>query len=125
MKVIELLNLISRDRELPNKIKYNGYIFEYDINHKRYEAYFDEQIWVLQDFISIDDDLNNEVEILEPQEHKIPDKIFLNQTDGNCYIDPYSYKQVPLKREKLSPEEVSIINKINEILDYLEVNKNE
>lgn len=56
----------------------------------------------------------------EPQEHKIPDKIFLNQDYGSCYIDPYSYKQVPLKREKLSPEEVSIINKINEILDYLE-----
>ena len=70
MKVIELLNLISRDRELPNKIKYNGYIFEYDINHKRYEAYFDEQIWVLQDFISIDDDLNNEVEIIDDEEWK-------------------------------------------------------
>ena len=77
MKVIELFIKLSEGREIPYKIKYEGYIFEYNINHKRYESYFSEQIWTLRDFININDDLNNEIEIIEeePQEHKIPEKL--------------------------------------------------
>ena len=35
----ELLGMIKDGKE-PKKIKYMGYSFEYDTNHKRYESYF-------------------------------------------------------------------------------------
>ena len=65
IKIIDLLIKIANGEELPNKIKYYGYVFEYDTNHLRYETYFDEQIWTLQDFANINDSLNDEVEIIE------------------------------------------------------------
>ncbi len=115
MRVIDLLNKIANGEEVPKHVRYYNMIE--NIDDIMYVC--KENIFCKLDTLQIH--LNSRVEIIEePQKHKIPDKIFLNQDYGSCYIDPYSYEQVPLKREKLSPEEVSIINKINEILDYLE-----
>ena len=112
MKVIELFIKLSEGREIPYKIKYEGYTFEYNINHKRYESYFSEQIWTLQDFININDDLNNEIEIIEeePQEHKIPEKfeIYDNSIEWCC------------NGRSITDNEKDIMDKINEIIDYLE-----
>lgn len=81
MKIIDLLNKIANGEELPKKFKYYGYIFEYDTNHSRYESYFDEQIWTLQDFVNINDNLNDELEIIEDKKiEKIKEKIQLIQT---------------------------------------------
>ena len=102
MKIIDLLNLIviSEEQDLPKRIKYMGYTFEYDTNHKRYESYFDDQIWTLNDFVNINDNLTDEVEIIE--ENKIPEK--LNE-DFNQHCNEYLYKKVE--------------DKVNEIIDYL------
>lgn len=72
MEIIDLFNLIviSEEQDLPKKIKYMGYTFEYDTNHKRYESYFDDQIWTLNDFVNINDNLTDEVEIIEEKKNQ-------------------------------------------------------
>lgn len=106
MKVIHLLNKIATGDRLPNKIKYYGYIFEYDTNHLRYETYFDKQIWRLEDFVNVNDNLNDEIEIIEdtPKEDKKIAKIGkLNQvSDNKQHLNNYILR-----------------NKINEIIDRL------
>lgn len=133
-----LLGLV-KDGKAPKKIKYIGYIFEYDTNHKRYESYFDEQIWTLNDFVNVDDNLNEEVEILEEEkktptlndiresyglprieEKKIPEKIETYK-DGNndIFLDDLCYKYMPIHKDSLSFNEQVIVDKLNDVLDYL------
>ena len=97
--IYELLGMV-KDGNAPKKIKYMGYIFEYDTNHKRYESYFDEQIWTLNEFVNIDDNLNDEVEILE-EEKKMPEKLDIS----NFPKHNNSLKKTAIK--------------VNEIIDYL------
>ena len=107
----ELLGMIKDGKE-PKKIKYMGYSFEYDTNHKRYESYFDEQIWTLNDFVNVNDNLNDEVEILE-EEKKIPEKIEYEISDenGEFSINGFTFDY---------EQKLQIIDKINEIIDYLD-----
>ncbi len=110
----ELLGMI-KDGKTPEKIKYMGYIFEYDINHKRYESYFDEQIWTLIDFVNVDDNLNDEVEILE-EEKKIPEKLKIEQDtpSSNYYIRNENGTKCALtKHSKM------ITETLNQVIDYL------
>lgn len=107
IKIINLLNKISNGEELPKKIKYNGYIFEYDTNHKRYESYFDEQIWTLNDFINVNDSLNDEVEIIK--EKKLPEKIEYYDDSIAWVIDGVG---------QLSDVDKVIIDKLNDVIDY-------
>lgn len=65
IKIIDLLIKIANEEELPKKIKYKGYIFEYDTNHERYEAYIDEEMYTLNVYVDINEDLTCEVEIIE------------------------------------------------------------
>lgn len=135
--IYELLGMIKNSNK-PKKIYYLGHYYtwnEIDEDYQKEDGlmlfgnskinYILDTPVKIVDIEYLNNDLGNKLikPFIEPQEHKIPSNIFLNQTDGNCYIDLYSYKQVPLEREKLSPEELSIINKINEILDYLKVIK--
>ena len=88
MKIIDLLNKIANEEELPKKIKYIGYIFEYDTNHKRYEAYIDGCMYALNEYVNIDEDLTYEVEIIE-EENKIKIdkyKLFIDEKDAYTYI---------------------------------------
>ena len=88
--IYELLGMV-KDGKAPKKIKYYGYIFEYDTNHLRYESYFDKQIWTLNDFVNVDDNLNDEVEILE-EPKGIPEKLEyivkqeVKKNEGNRFI---------------------------------------
>ena len=107
IKIIDLLNKVANGEELPKKIKYNGYIFEYDTNHKRYESYFDEQIWTLNDFINVNDRLNDEVEIIK--EKKLPEKIEYYDDSIAWVIDGVG---------QLSDVDKVIIDKLNDVIDY-------
>lgn len=102
MKVIHLLVKIATGDKLPNKIKYCGYIFEYDTNHSRYESYFDEQIWTLHDFINVDDNLNDEIEIIEDT--------------------PKEDKKITKLNEHIFVDDHSLVLKINEIIEVLNEN---
>lgn len=106
MKVIDLLNKIANGEEVPKKIKKNWiYIWTYDEIREQFTYMqetgerFDED-WLIENM------LNEKVEIIEPQEHKIPEKIFLE--------DMYSANEIKVI-------DIELENKINEILDYLEM----
>ena len=95
MKVIDLLNKIANNEELPATIKYNATIY-----YKYYHCgYFYAVGWeeeTLLDNIQITSQLNDEIEIIGEK---------------------------PKKIEKLShldfADKVAVSNKINEIIDYL------
>lgn len=107
MKTITLYDLLGlvKDGKAPKKIKYMGYIFEYDTNHKRYESYSDEQIWTLNDFVNVDDNLNDTVKIpyYEEEEKEIPEK--MKEIENGDFLE--------------IPSNHDIMNKINEVIDYL------
>lgn len=116
MKIIDLIIDIANKNELPNKIKYQGYIYEYDTNHQRYESYFDEQIWTLNDFVDVNevDILNAEIEVIE--EKKIPEKLHLYEETQNI-IRENNYKLVYHDIHKCI---VSLECKYNQLIDYLQ-----
>ena len=130
IKVIDLLNKIANGEEVPKKIKYENRILYLDDEGNEYEPtfnYYDKdgenalfEGWIGQY-------LNDEVEIIEehneePQEHKIPEKIEI------CYSPDIEEEIFYEKGNKPNHYVLGdagnklIISKINEILDYLEVN---
>ena len=114
IKIIDLLNKIANGEEVPNKIKYIGYIFEYDTNHKRYEAYIDGCMYALNEYVNIDEDLTYEVEIIE-EGKKLPEKIKSNGKEFYCdNIDSW------IDKEKTSAYCEYLMNKYNDLIDYLE-----
>ena len=95
MKIIDLLNKIANGEEVPLIIKYNNKIYEYT---KEIEWYLRED---LKSELFIDKNrLNDEVEIIE-EEKKIPEKLF--GEPRHIYND----------------NELYIVGKVNEIIDYL------
>ena len=107
MKVIDLLNKIANGEEVPEKIKIETHIFtrfDYIKGDGTYISSYqsDDAQYFIHDY-SYPKDLNREVEIIE--EHKIPEKIFLE--------DMYSANEIKVI-------DIELENKINEILDYLE-----
>lgn len=98
IKVIDLLNKIANEEELPKKIRYFDRIWELD----KYENdYYDEEGDSLNDTRLIGS-LNDEVEIIE--EIKLPEKLGKIE-DNDGYIDQYDV--------------IKIGKKVDEIIDYL------
>jgi hypothetical protein len=115
MKVIDLLNKIANGY-IPTKIKYKDIIYKYD-NYKGDCGYVDmtqsPYKWFIKEIdCDVQDYLNEEVEIIE--EHKIPEKfeIYDNSIEWCC------------NGRAITDNEKDIMDKINEILDYLEEEKN-
>lgn len=90
MKIIDLLVKISQGERMPKKIKYEGYVWEYDKVAKDYyrNDIDEEYIYLFQDLFKKETGLfiNNEVEIIEEdkkiirlefEEGNIEDKLFL------------------------------------------------
>lgn len=98
--IYELLGMVKDGKELP---KLEDEV-EKDFAYYVYDKWGD--TCNLEDLKNI---LNDEVEIIEPQEHKIPEKLI------HCYTDKLT-KEFVIK----CFDDVS--DKINEILDYLEAN---
>lgn len=103
----ELLGMV-KDGKAPKNIKCYGYIFEYDTNHLRYESYFDGRIWTLNDFVNVDDNLNDEVEILE-EPKGIPEKLYQCRMDTDNDEIEFLLKQINI-----------IVDRYNDLLDYFE-----
>lgn len=102
IKVIDLLNMISKGEEVPKHVRYYNMIE--NIDDIMYVC--KENIFCKLDTLQIH--LNSRVEIIEePQEHKIPEKLI------HCYTDKLT-KEFVIK----CFDDVS--DKINEILNYLE-----
>ena len=120
MKIIDLLNKIANGEEVPKKIKYaniiyvaryfeDGKLFEYvDITNE--EEHFS--------YYCVPVRLNDEVEIIE-EEKKIPEKLYkyMEKEEEGCFEN---ILQVYDGGEYEITEDMSfVIDKINEIIDYL------
>jgi hypothetical protein len=108
MKVIDLLNKIANEDEIPEKIKYENYIYWYDKNWKDYKnAQVEFRSYLISCRYHNTDFLNEEVEIIddEQEEDKKIEKFYFS-----VYQD-----------QKLGGREVveQLETKINEIIDYI------
>ena len=104
IKIIDLLNKIANDEEVPKKIKWQGQIYEYS----SVERFYYQNSWSMyRDFYTEGNCLNDEVEILnEAKEDKIQ-KIYhcetsLTQNEVEIFIT-----------ENLN----QMVDKINELID--------
>lgn len=110
MKVIDLLNKIANDEEVPKQIKYESHYFNYnELEKDYYEGMGYEYEYLLKNCLTTN--LNDEIEIIEdtPKEDKKIEKIQL--TNGG------DYNLTIIDRE--------IIKKINEIIERLNGMDNE
>lgn len=112
MKVIDLLNMIANDIDVPPKnIKYNDKYFEYKLwlEPDKY-AYVEKGTNNTLEEYCCFYDLNDEVEIIEDKKiEKIENKI-------DTTFENYNYSE----RMRLT----EIVNKINEIIDKINKEKN-
>lgn len=128
MKVIDLLNKIANGEEAPKKIKFDTrtYLFLDSNQYYDEEALNDEETYINK----FGDDytanfpkgytfkiLNDEVEIVEEDK-----KIKRIQSNGESLYSEY-IGQWLVNTENYSEYDELLMNKINEIIDYLEENK--
>lgn len=114
--IYELLGMV-KDGKAPKKIKFNNIYCYYRECKNEYVDFTNKSI-IQWDYVVMNS-LNDEVEIIEePKEHKIPKKI---QSNGESLYSEY-IGQWLVNTEKYTEYDELLMNKINEILDYLEVN---
>ena len=116
IKIIDLYNLIANEDfdKLPKKIKTGNIIWNYNREANTY--FMDNSTIELFYIEEITKKLNDEVEILDEKE--IPEKLKIEQdtSSGNYYIkNEFGTKCYLTKHSKI------FADKINEILDYLEI----
>ena len=109
MKVIDILNKIANNEELPLRIKVNGY--EYRISNGQY--YSDEKYMYLVDSSSSISHLNDEVEIIE--EDKKIEKLYIRDRANDILIG--KNEKITYATDSLVSKELAL--KINEIIDYI------
>lgn len=107
IKVIDLLNKIANNEWIPIKIKYNDCIYEYENNEYGYVREENRIYYMFLKEIG-NSFLNDEVEIIE-EEKKIPEKL-------EIYDDMINWC---CNGRAITDTEKDIIDKINEIIDYL------
>lgn len=108
MKIIELLNKIANGN-IPKKIIYNEYVYQWNNIIKNYEREADINTTLNWDYIAIEC-LNEPVEILE-EEKKIPEELpTWFSLEKDCENDNIQYANYNFER---------MYGKINEICDYL------
>ena len=112
MKVIDLIKMIDDtyyQDKLPRKVQYNGVEYlccddDYPIKYINADG-----VSLMQELHSI----NDVVMIIEkPQEHKIPEKFKVHSLGDKDKYGNYVDSPFPTNKE--------LMNKINQILDYLE-----
>ena len=116
MKLIDLLNKIANGEDI-KAFKYDDYIFKYDIDRENWK---NENADILSTYCNVEESLNDEVEIIEEDE-----KIRKICTFPGLDDDDYAYEagNKPNNVKINNMMEQLLINKINEIIDY--INKGE
>ena len=145
MKVIDLLNKIANGEEVPKKIKYDNDIWNYDEISRDYELFdVSGNLYLFDEELNITKALNDEVEIIEEdkQEPKPITKKDLEalgyafgemrkalQNGWNKSLNNEPFKEgkkiekLVIVGNELSDTGKGIVNKINEIIDF--INKGE
>lgn len=114
IRVIDLLNMISKDEDIPKRIKYCGVYYKYDLYDYFNEDEDDGDDEPLSSWIDFSKkDLNDELEIIEEDKLINPIAVF---TDNG--INYYLYNKYGTKCS-LSTHDKVIVDKINEIIDKI------
>lgn len=110
----ELLGMV-KDGKIPKKIKYNDNIWEYIEEKENYKTSDGASLnW---DYVALYC-LKEPVEIIE--EKKIPEKIETYKDRNNeIFLDDLCYKYMPIHKDSLSFNEQVIVDKLNDVIDYL------
>ena len=101
MKIIDLLNMISKGEEVPSKIKFDNIIFEYDGDY-----YSSKTNVLLEEYCHLTTSLNDEVEIIEEDKKIEKLDLILDEHFSNDELQAY----IKETQEKVN----KIIDKINE-----------
>lgn len=118
MKVIDLLNKVAKEEEVPKKIKYNQRVYQYDEQQSDYGYFFINSYMYFLDEINTIEQLNDEVEIIG--EDKEIEEIPYHYNLG--YIDCGDLKREVV--EELSNNFNYFAKKINELIKAVnELNK--
>ncbi len=112
MKIIDLLNKIANNEELPKKIKYDGYEWIFCKEFKDYKKEYDEYTdWLFEEYDLINS-LNDEIEIIEDtKEDKPIEKITIDLN----YANHYSKANVKANGKYLAEKINEIIDVVNEL----------
>lgn len=110
MKVIDLLNKIANKEEVPKEIYFNGFKWNYDIDNNLYRNGSSSLLSILGGYKGII--LNDEIKILEESKEKkeIPEKLEYYDDSIAWVIDDVG---------QLSDIDKVIIDKLNNVIDYL------
>lgn len=116
MKLINILNKIAKDEELPDKIMFFGHKFIYDKTTKTYRSVIDNK--PIGEMFILEYCLNFKVKIIEDKEKKIPEKE--DELIGYNIQDFDNLKEfVEITANDVFGKINKIINKQNKIIDYL------
>lgn len=119
MKIIDLLNKIVNEEEVPKKIKWENMIYSYNKEEKDYETWFEDNSGLsLFNLVYITTRLNDEVEILEEEKEQVKpltkkDIEALGYACGEiqkCFTNGWtkSLENKPLEEENKIPEKLKI-----------------
>ena len=113
MKIIDLLNKIANDEEIPKKIKFNNYIYAYhDKEHGYCRHNYDCTYICMNAEYHLFDILNDEIEIIEEDNNKI-------EHFGWCTIIDHNFKEKKKKQIEMETDIQNLGRKLNEIIDKL------
>ena len=114
IKIIDLLNKIENDEEVPKKIKWQGHIYEYSCSNR---FYYQNSWSMYRDFYKEGNCLNDEVEIIEE-----PKKIEKLEPVRGSDLSDLTDKDMVLKNNaliELCKTLNNMNNKINELIDEI------
>jgi hypothetical protein len=120
MRVIDLLVKIANEDEIPEKIKYENYIYWYDKDWKDYKnAQVEFRSYLINSKYHNTDFLNDEVEVIEdkPEDKKIEKLDYLIGYNIQQFKDLREY--VEITTNDLFGKTNKIVDKINEIIDKM------
>ena len=122
MKVIDILNKINNNEEVPEKIKFDDTVFEYDkeqkeYNHRKDDGFYETLLYRVMTTHFIDVLLEAEVEVIEENKRieELSWAVYLELKKGNYNIENILNgirEDLKEHRDKIN-ELVRAVNKIN------------
>ena len=115
MKVIDLLNKIANGEatHFDTKLNDKSVSVRY-YNDRDFSSSTDPEMLTIADIIK---SLNDEVEVTE--EDKKIEKLETYDIAGNIFLEDCCFKYIPIDKKKLTANEQVFVDKINEIIDYI------
>ena len=112
IKIIDLLVKIANGEQVPEKIKYENKIWEYDVYSNDYKG---EDIWLFEELFEYRrtiEFINDEIEII-----KEPKKIEKIKSNGDEFYSDYI--DAWINKNKTDAYCEFLMNKINELIDEI------